>query len=210
MADRATGQLRDRIWTLFAIDACDRAGLSPIPKDRLHRLIFLANCLAELFSTTPPAKRILKYKRGPFYPDIQWQVDRLITLRCVSLSDLLLEPDEFGPWLRANYEITSEGIAIVQQFKQTPMGATAANYIDELVFAFARLDLRQLDEIPLRELNYLSSGQGALISFEDAEANLAIRKTSEFERLAPEMLQNRMREQLQLYLRYIEDSDASI
>jgi hypothetical protein len=209
MADSAVAQFGARAWVLFALDACDRAGLSPIPKDRFHRLIFLANCLAELFATTPPTKRILKYKRGPFYPDIQWQLDRLVTLQCLSLSNLVLEPDEYGPWLRANYQIARPGIEIADRFRKTPLGASTASYIDELVFAFARLNLRRLDEIPLSELNYLSSDVGALITFEHADENLAIRKTSEFERLAPDVLQSRIREQLQLYLRYIEDTDAA-
>ena len=68
MADHLAAQLRGRIWVLFAMDACDRAGLTPMPKDRFHRLIFLSNCLAQLFSATPPTQRILKYKRGPILP----------------------------------------------------------------------------------------------------------------------------------------------
>jgi hypothetical protein len=151
----------------------------------------------------------LKYKRGPFYPDIQWHIDRLITLGSIDLFNLVLQPDSFGPWLTADYAISSRGIDIARKFKATPLGLSTANYIDELVFAFATVDLRRLDDIALKELNYLSSGEGALITFEDAEGNLALRKTSEFERLAPDVLQSRIREQLQLYLRYIADSEEA-
>src|SRR5437773_1894874 len=105
MADLSTGEVRARVWVLFALDACDRTGLTPIAKQRFHRLGFLSNCLARLFAATPPSERVLNYKRGPYYPDVQWQVDRLVAMGCISPTDLLLEPDQFGPWLSVNYEI---------------------------------------------------------------------------------------------------------
>jgi hypothetical protein len=209
MAETSPQQLRGRLWVLLALDACDRAGVSPIPKDRFHRLIFLSNCLAEIFGADPPAKRILKYKRGPFYPDIQWEIDRLITMQWLNLAGLLLEEDQHGPWLEADYQISKRGIEIVEILRRTPLGGSTSAYIDELVFAFARLDLRRLDDIPLNDLNWHPAGEGALITFEDAEANLAIRKTAEFQRLVPEVLTNRFREQVQLYLRYIEEAEAA-
>src|SRR5438876_9921423 len=209
MADLQSQQLRARLWVLLAIDACDRAGIAPIEKDRFHRLIFLSNCLAQLFGAVPPAQRILKYRRGPFYPDIQWQLDRLVTMQWLELRGLLLEPDQFGPWLVAEYEISKRGIEVVSLLRKTPLGAATASYIDELVFAFSRLDLRRLDDIPLNELNWRPAGEGALITFEDRDTNLALRKTAEFQRLAPEILANRFREQIQLYLRYISDAGAA-
>jgi hypothetical protein len=209
MANIDAQQLRGRLWVLLAMDACDRGGISPIPKDRFHRLIFLSNCLAQVFGADPPAKRIIKYKRGPFYPDIQWQIDRLVTMQWVDLHGLLLEQDQYGAWLDADYQISGQGIKIAETFSRTPLGQSTAAYIDELVFGFARLDLRRLDDIPLNELNWRPAGEGALITFEDADANLAVRKTAEFQHLAPEVLTNRLREQVQLYLRYIEDTEAA-
>jgi hypothetical protein len=204
----AAAQLRGRSWVLLAMDACDRGGLAPVPKDRFHRLIFLSNCLAQIFGADPPATRIIKYKRGPFYPDIQWQIDRLVTMQFLNLHGLLLAPDRHGPWLEAEYRISKRGIEIVEMLRGTPLGESTAAYIDELVFAFARLNLRNVDRTALNELNWQPAGEGALITFEDAEANLAIRKTLEFQRLAPEVLSNRFREQIQLYLRYIEGDQA--
>ena len=209
MAEISAQQVRGRLWVLLALDACDRAGIAPIPKDRFHRIIFLSNCLAQVFGANPPATRILKYKRGPFYPDIQWEIDRLVTMQWLDLDGLLLEQDQYGPWLEADYQISRRGIEIAEVLKRTPLGAATTAYIDELVFAFARLDLRRLDDIPLNDLNWEPAGEGALITFEDAEANLAIRKTAEFQRLAPEVLTNRFREQVQLYLRYIEEAEAA-
>jgi hypothetical protein len=209
MAELTIGELRARVWVLFAIDACDRAGLTPIPKQRFHTLVFLSNCLARLFSTTPPSERILHYKRGPYYPDVQWQLDRLVAMGCVRPTDLSLEPDRFGPWLTATYDITPGGTSIVEQCRLTPLGSAVGSYVDELVFAFSRLNLREVDDIGLRELNWAASDLGDLISFGTSEDNLAVQKAAEFERLVPELLTRRFREQLQLYLRYIQRSEKA-
>src|SRR5438874_4639451 len=126
MAEISAQQLRGRLWVLLALDACDRAGITPIPKDRFHRLIFLSNCLAQIFGADPPATRIIKYKRGPFYPDIQWEIDRLVTMQWLNLHGLLLEQDQHGPWLEADYRISKRGIEIAQVLKKTPLGGSTA------------------------------------------------------------------------------------
>jgi hypothetical protein len=206
MSNSELDSFRGRTWVLLTIDACDRAGLTPISKLRFHRLVFLSNCLADLFTANPPSKRIMKYRRGPFYPDVQWEIDRLITMGLIKLDNMTLEPDEHGPWMEADYGITHSGVELLSKIKVTVMGGATASYIDELVFAFARVAEGKLSDIALRELNYAKPGiaEGALITFEDVRSNEALDKISEFERAAPELLKWRFREQIQLYLRYIE------
>jgi hypothetical protein len=209
--DVDTVQIRARTWVLMAVDACDRAGLIPMAKTRFHRVIFLSNCLAELYQATPPAKRVLKYKRGPFYPDVQWQIDRLSAMGLIGVNNLSIEKDRHGPWMEADYSITKAGIDLSHAIRKTFVGYSTGLYIDELVFAFARLGERRLDEVALSELNYAAPGiaEGALITFEEGKSNLALRKATDFERVAPEVLRNGIREKLQLYLRYIEKEDAA-
>jgi hypothetical protein len=174
-------------------------------------MVFLSNCLAELYEANPPAKRVLKYKRGPFYPDVQWQLDRMSAMGLVHVTNLLISKDHHGPWMEADYSISLAGIETTKTIRETPVGKSTGLYVDELVFAFGRLGERRLDDIALSELNYAAPGvaEGALITFEDHGSNLALRKASDFERAAPEVLQNRIREKLQLYLRYIEKESAA-
>lgn len=206
MSSGALDTVRARTWVLLALDACDRAGLTPITKFRFHRLIFLSNCLADLFRATPPSRQVLKYKRGPFYPDVQWQIDRLITMGLASVANINLEPDRHGPWMEADYGTTPAGIILTSNVRATSLGLATARYIDEVVFAFAQIHEKKLNEIALRELNYAAPGiaDGALITFENAQSNQATIKTDEFERVAPEVLAHRTREKIQLYLRYLE------
>lgn len=206
MSDIDFGMARIRTWILLAIDACDRSGLTPIGKTRFHRLIFLTNCLAELFELNPPSKHILKYRRGPFYPDVQWQLDRLSSMGLLEPKNFSIIEDAHGAWMEVDYFINSTGIETVKKIRETELGEATAKYIIEIVFAFARIDSKKLDGIALRELNYAAPGiaNGALITFEDKESNFALRKTEEFQKLAPEILTTRVREKVHLYLKYVE------
>ena len=73
----ARANLRTRVWLLILLDGAERAGLTPMSKERFHRLVYLANSLAPIYDLPPPDRKILKYKHGPFYPDVQWDLDRL-------------------------------------------------------------------------------------------------------------------------------------
>lgn len=203
--------IRSRTWVLLAIDACDRVGLTPVPKTLFHRLIFLSNCLAALFHENSPSKRIVKYKRGPFYPDVQWELDRLASMGLLSINSLRIEEDIHGPWMDASYGICDQGIRIVESFKSTFLGTQTSLYINELVSAFARMNEDGYSDLALKELNYSAPGiaQGALITFDDSDSNLALRKASDFVRLAPDLLDVRYREQMHLYLRYIEKGETA-
>lgn len=211
MAELSSRQILARSWVLLAMDACDRAGLTPLSKIRLHRLIFLSNCLADLFRTMPPSKRVLKYKRGPFYPDVQWHLDRLATMGLAGISNFAIEQDQFGPWMKAEYSITQLGIDAARKIRATPFGHSTSGYIDELTFSFATLNGRHLDQVALQELNYSAPGiaEGALITFEDSSTNLALKKTADFESFAPAILNSRLREKLLLYLKYIDTGDIA-
>jgi hypothetical protein len=129
----------------------------------------------------------------------------------VEIENLSVFEDIHGTWMEADYSITTKGVQAAQRIRETPIGKSTGLYLDELVFAFARLNSRTLDRVALLELNYAAPGvaEGALISFDNAESNLALRKVTDFEQAAPEALTNRMREQLQLYLRYIDREDAA-
>ncbi len=49
-----------RVWLTYLLMATHRTGLTPISKRRLHRLVFLSNCLAPLFEATPASAQIVK------------------------------------------------------------------------------------------------------------------------------------------------------
>src|SRR5580704_18335291 len=94
-----------RVWLTYLLMAAYRTGLSPISKKRLHRLVFLSNCLAPLFVATPASAQIVKYKRGPFYPVVQWELDRLTAMGVLNVANIIYFRDKDGWWQEADYSI---------------------------------------------------------------------------------------------------------
>src|SRR5258708_3989440 len=101
-----TANLMRRVWLLLLPDGAERVGLIPISKLRLHRLAYLANALSPLYDLPVPDGQIVKYKRGPYYPDLQWDIDRLAVQGSIRIYVIRHARDKFGWWLDADYGLT--------------------------------------------------------------------------------------------------------
>jgi hypothetical protein len=111
-----------RVWLVFLVDAAYRAGLNPLSKQRVHRLVFLSNCLAPLFQATPHTAQIVKYKHGPFYPLIQWELDRLATMGILTIDNLKYSHDAKGWWVNADYGVGKMMEPVLAHCRQTEYG----------------------------------------------------------------------------------------
>lgn len=75
-ADLLARQQSVRVVVL--LDALARAGLVPTPARALHELAYLANVLSPVFDLAPFDAKLLKRANGPYYPELQLAVDRLV------------------------------------------------------------------------------------------------------------------------------------
>ena len=66
------------VRVLVLLDALARAGLVPTPAPALHELAYLANVLSPVFDLTPFDAKLLKRATGPYYPELQLAIDRLV------------------------------------------------------------------------------------------------------------------------------------
>lgn len=66
-----------KAWVLLLVAEASRLGQAPVAAPQLHVILYLANTLADLFSVTRVRGRVLKRGPLPFYPDVQWEIDRL-------------------------------------------------------------------------------------------------------------------------------------
>jgi hypothetical protein len=87
----------DRLRLLLLLDACEAADLAPVPVMRLHALAFLSNVLSPIWSAESYDGKILKRRGGPFYPELQRQLDRLVGLGLVAVHDVR-HVEEEGKW----------------------------------------------------------------------------------------------------------------
>lgn len=66
------------VRVLVLLDALAQAGVVPTPARALHELAYLANVLSPVFDLAPFDAKLLKRSSGPYYPELQQGIDRLV------------------------------------------------------------------------------------------------------------------------------------
>lgn len=196
-----------RAWLLMLLDGAERAGVVPIESMRLHRLAFLANCLSPVYDLPAADGKILKYRRGPFYPELQWDIDRLVVQGFLSMLDLQHVMDEFGPWFTANYSLAARGVEAVHVMEQTPNGARVHAYLQEVGAAFSSLREESRQDAALEDATYSNPfvHEGSLIDFgEWQRRNYSEAAAHAFAAVVPENVRLGRRDELHLYFRYLD------
>jgi hypothetical protein len=195
-----------KVWLTYLMMAVSRTGLAPIPKQRLHRLVFISNCLAPLFEATPASAQIVKYKRGPFYPVVQWELDRLATMGVLSVNAIFYTKDDQGWWHSADYSVGPKAHDVIAHCNGIQYGRRLERYLTEVVAAFASLSDDVLDTVALRDENYArrGAGQDSFIDFSTAERNLSVQTAREFKDVMPGGFAPSRKEEVFLYLRFLE------
>ena len=88
LSDSALNVVRHRARVLLLLDAAERAGVAPLSAPRLHAFAYLADVLSPVWDLPSFDGKILKSEGGPHYPDLQDEIDRLIVLGLVEVSNL--------------------------------------------------------------------------------------------------------------------------
>ena len=70
--------LRRQLRVLVLLEAAADAGLEPVPLSLLHNLAYLSNALAPVWDLEPFDGAVLKRHGSPYYPILQWDVDRMV------------------------------------------------------------------------------------------------------------------------------------
>lgn len=184
----------------------------PIPKRLFHRIIYLSNCLAPLFEATPTAATIVKYKRGPFYPTLQWYLDRLAVLGVLKVQDVEYLTDKHGVWMEAIYLTNSTTRHVINTCTQIRYGRQIEEYLTEMIFAVASISSRTWDSAALYDSTYDEAGktEGAFIDFSDPSNNLSVQTARAFQTVLPKGIVISPKEEMFLYLRFLEAQAAKV
>lgn len=193
-------------WIVLLLDAVEQAGLAPVEADRFHNLAYFANCLAPVYDLPVSDGKIMKNRRGPFYPDLQWDLDRLVVMGAVTMRSFDPFRDRNGWWFRASYVLPSRSSELVESIRQSPRLARIHNFQVELAFAFADLPDEVKNTTADRDANYADPTvlNGDLIDFaewdEDNYTELAAESVTNY---APSGVRLNARDRLHLYFRYL-------
>ena len=90
--------LRRQLRVLVLLDGSERAGISPIRLNRLHVYAYVSNVLAPVWQAEVFDGHVLKRRGGPFYPALQHELDRMVGLGLVNISNLGHFRDLDGQW----------------------------------------------------------------------------------------------------------------
>lgn len=199
--------LQVRGWVLLLLDALAQVGLTPISKRRFHRLAYLANTLSPVYSLRPADERIVKYRRGPYYPDLQWHLDRLAGENFLNISNVVHESDEHGPWMEADYALNRNATAVLASLNRLTKTKAGGEFLLEVAAAYARQNDELLDDLSLEDLTYANEkyGMGAVINFRRYRDNLSARAAGTFKGFAQLPSAISFSDQIHLYIEYIEE-----
>ena len=202
-----TADIGARMWLLMLLDAAERYAIAPLPVARLHRLVYLANAMAPVYDLPTPDGYILKNLRGPFFPAVQWDVDRMAAQGLVTLSATGRVEDEHGWRLVADYGLSRRGMDAVDFACTLEQVAEKAAFLREVVRAFTAMDLgaAQRDASLLEDVGYAAADDEEPVDFRTAANNLTVLAANRIASRGREGEDGRSRRaEVHLYLRYLE------
>ena len=155
--------IQRRVRLVLLLDASRQAGIEPLPTLRLHSIAYLANVLSPVWDMLGDGNislkkngSILKQKSGPFYPDLQTDLDRLVGMGVARVSDLRYQNiDGVRFRLEGSYGLNSDLAAPVLKYLHSlPDEAATARYIRELVLALSALSDEEIDSAASQDATY--------------------------------------------------------
>lgn len=152
---RVRGATAQTVRVLTLLDALAAAGLAPSSSRALHELAYLANVLAPVFDLPPLDATLLKRKSGPYYPELQQTIDRLVGRGLVEAQELRYELDEIEQRYRisASYLLRwSEVHAALNRYRE--LYPVEALFLEELAAAYSALSDAEQGHVAVGDARY--------------------------------------------------------
>lgn len=148
--------IRRRVRLVALLEASREAGIEPLPTLRLHLIAYLANVLSPVWDMPSVDGSVLKRSGGPFYPDLQNDLDRLVGIGVVRVENLRhqrIDDDRYR--LDGSYRLNTELAApILTYLSVMPEEAAAARFVRELVLALSALSDEEIDRVITEDATY--------------------------------------------------------
>jgi hypothetical protein len=158
-----------RFWILSLLSGVEEAGCSPINMGRFNILAYISNAVSQCYGVTPLNPTILKEKDGPLYPKLLWDLDRLVGVGFVRVSDVVV--DNINKVRNVSYSITQQGLDYENCCRSLyPNLMEIGNSLRSAALAFARnytkLSTKSLNSLDGNYANPIYS-DGQVIDFGD-------------------------------------------
>ncbi len=148
--------LKRQARVIELLESAEAAGLVPINILRLHAFAYLANVLAPTWDLDPLDGKILKRQGGPFYPQLQTDIDRLVGRGLVRVSQLGHVQDEMGRWrLDGSYELNRHlAASVLDYLANSSSEARVYRFVRELALAISALSETDFDLAMTEDATY--------------------------------------------------------
>ncbi len=169
LSDDDMTRVRQRSRLILLLDAAERAAITPISSARLHALAYLADVLSPVWDLPAFDGKILRIEGGPHYPDLQEELDHLVVLGLVEISNLAyIGRGENGARIEGEY-----GLNFVSSHLNKLLGSLGAvdyemaideddyrvhSFLIELAGALATLPNHEIDRATSEDVTYRSAG----------------------------------------------------
>ena len=164
-------QVRRRIRVLMLLDAADYVLMSPISISRFHTLTFLADVLSPIYDFSPISGRVLKRRAGPYFPDLQWEIDRLVGLGLVVPSELTPIVEVENAYIEASLSLdrdrTEKIIGIINSSEEFQ---GLRSFFRELAGALSSIEDEELDAATQSDVTWERGHQGTIIDYAEWRA----------------------------------------
>lgn len=188
------------------MDAAERSGITPLPSAQIHQLAFYANGLTPVYELELRGPELLRLQDGPFYPDVQWDLDRMAGLGLLELASVKYTFGSQGAWLSAAYQLSGHGRVACKRAIVGPRAQRTLQYFMEIVDAYTRIGFdttraRAIWKDPTYgdpELVEL-----ALINLADPDQNATAWTAEIFQSFTSSIIPLSPREKLHLYFQYL-------
>lgn len=202
--------IRRRVRLIILLKASAEAGMDPLPTLRLHLVAYLANVLSPVWDMPSVDGAVLKRRGGPFYPDLQRDLDRLVGLGVVRVTNLrhirLDDNDHYR--LEGSYRLNPEfAEPILNHLQSMPDEAAAAIFLRELVLALSALSDEEIDRAVTEDATYADPrvGQDNIIDFSDrSRTNYSATAAEKVGSLVPTGAVVSASEKVHLYVRHLQ------
>lgn len=156
MSIAAVEVLRRQVRLVMLLDAAEAAGLVPLRILRLHAFAYLSNVLAPVWNMPVLNGTVLKRRGGPFYPELQHDLDRLVGQGVAVINDVSHVQDEAKRWrLEGAYRLhRAFADPILATLATFPDESRLATFIFELGYALAALSDSELDRAFSEDATY--------------------------------------------------------
>lgn len=169
--DDAGHRVRRRVRLLMLLDAADYVVIAPVETSRLHALAFLADVLSPIYDLAALSGRILKRRVGPYFPELQWELDRLVGMGLVDVFNLKPIVEETNAYLDASFALNwARAQPIVERIYSDEAWLVQRDFFRQLAGALASLPDQDLDDATRADVTWETGLQGTVIDYAEWRA----------------------------------------